>query len=107
MLDVASVEYLGVVIQQWMDDEWASLRSSIVNTIKVPTCPSYTESNKQRNTHIFNQENCPPTDLRSQVLHYDLRALYHIRILQHRVVVQRLFGGIILQGEFLTANVEL
>lgn len=59
------------------------------------------------NTHVFHQKHRLPADLWTQIFHNDFRTLHHVRILQRRVVIQRLFRGVIFQRELLTANVKL
>ena len=97
MLHLTTVEYIGQMIQEWMDDEWTSLFFRRVCVRK--------SGNGRWRTHVFGQEYRPPADLRAQVLDHHLASITHTRRCENGIVPQ--WFGIALERESLSFDVEL
>jgi len=78
VLHSAPIEHVRQMIQNWMNDEWAS---------------------------VFNQEHGLPTDLRSQVLHHQFASVTNTGGGQDDIVVKCL--GFALERELLPFDIEL
>ena len=85
------------MIQERMDDEWASLFRRV--------CVRRRGKGQRRTTHVFGQEHRPPADLRAKVLEHHFVSAAHARSCENGVIIQ--WFGITFERELLSFDVEL
>lgn len=107
VLHSAPIEHARQMIQNRMNDEWASLFFVLFRTffLFVKNDRYDVQRERKKNTHIFDQEYCPPTDLRSQVLHHQFVSVTNTGGGQDGIVIKCLEFA--LERELLPFDIEL